>query len=80
LYKFLPNIPEESNINIFIMNCLFLVNAIYTVNYSMFMNFLKNKSILIIGEIGPYCNLVGRKTSTGNIQDGLIEEIWNGLK
>ena len=46
----------------------------------MFMNFLKNKSILNIGEIGPYCNLVGTKTSTGNIQDGLIEEIWNGLK
>ena len=44
------------------------------------MNFLKNKSILITGEIGPCCNLVGRKTSTGNIQGSSIEEIWNGLK
>ena len=44
------------------------------------MNFLKNKSILITGGIGPCCNLVGRKTSTGNIQDSSIEEIWNGLK
>jgi hypothetical protein len=44
------------------------------------MNFLKNKSILIIGEVGPCCSLVGRKTLTGNIQDSSIEEIWNGLK
>lgn len=44
------------------------------------MNFLKNKSILITGGIGPCCNLVGRKTSIGNIQDSSIEEIWNGSK
>ena len=44
------------------------------------MNFLKNKSILIIGEVGHCCSLVGIKTSTGNIQDSSMEEIWNGLK
>ena len=44
------------------------------------MNFLKNKSILITGEISPCCNLVIRKTLTGNIQDSSPDEIWNGLK
>tara|TARA_Y100001970_G_C14251651_1_gene872311 strand:- start:456 stop:674 length:219 start_codon:yes stop_codon:yes gene_type:complete len=44
------------------------------------MNFLKNKSILITGEIGSCCNFVRRKTSIGNIQNSSIEEIWNGSK
>ena len=30
------------------------------------------------GSVGPCCNLVGRKTPIGNINDNSIYEIWNG--
>tara|TARA_B100000963_G_C22409847_1_gene572757 strand:- start:487 stop:621 length:135 start_codon:yes stop_codon:yes gene_type:complete len=44
------------------------------------MNFLRNKSIVITGEKSQCCNLVRRKTLTGNIKDSSSDEIWNGLK
>jgi radical SAM protein with 4Fe4S-binding SPASM domain len=35
-------------------------------------------SIYSDGSVGPCCNLVGRKTPIGNVNDNSIHEIWNG--
>ena len=32
------------------------------------------------GKVGPCCNLVGRMSPIGNINDQSIYEIWNGSK
>ena len=35
-------------------------------------------SIYSDGSVGPCCNLVGRKTPIGNVNDNSIHEIWHG--